>query len=270
MNGPDRLGKRLAAAQAEGSSLLVIYLTLGDPLVTSGWDLARAAVRAGADVLELGIPTRSTSPRGATIASSFRRAESCSPQRAFEMMRELRAVLPEVPLMPLIYPETIADLGRDRLISQAMTSADALVLVAPSDAGEVTDVISAGLTAIPVIRGSGAGPEQALEAAADRLTYRTMAPVTGTKLNPAEVARLAAELKAGAAKPFLAGFGISGEDEIRAISRHAAGVVIGSELHRLLAESAEQDRIAVTQATIAAWKAATRRGAAQRIAEDVH
>lgn len=258
MSGRHRLGERLEAARAEGSSLLVIYLTLGDPLTTSGWSLAVAAARAGADVFEVGIPTPTTAPRGATVAESFRRAADCSPERALEMMRELGAALPEVPLVPLIYPQTIADLGRDRWISRVTgAGADAVVLTSPADAGEVKDVVSAGLSVIPVI-GKGDGPhEQALEAAADRLTYRTMASVTGARLEPAEAGRRAAALAARAAKPFLAGFGISNEDEIRAVSRHAAGVVVGSELHRLLIDAADEDRIARTRAAIAAWKAAT-------------
>ncbi|HEX7452355.1 MAG TPA: tryptophan synthase subunit alpha, partial [Polyangiaceae bacterium] len=52
----ERIDQRLAALRAEGRTALVIYLTIGDPSVEDSVACALAAARAGADVLELGVP----------------------------------------------------------------------------------------------------------------------------------------------------------------------------------------------------------------------
>ena len=249
--------RRDRLAGGAGAPVLVIYLTLGDPLTARDCELAVALAGAGADVLEVGIPTPSTRARGVVVAESFRRASGWTPARAFALLGELRQALPEVPLVPLVYPQTVADLGRDRLLAwSAEAGADALVLTAPAGAGEVEDVVSAGLCAIPVLRPQAEEREFALEAAADRLTYRTLGAVTGDELDPDLVGKLAEEFTARAAKPFWAGFGLRDEAQVAAVAPHAAGVVVGSELHRILERTPPADRVREARAAVARWRAA--------------
>ncbi|MQY05071.1 Tryptophan synthase alpha chain [Actinomadura sp. RB68] len=250
----NRFGDRLAARR---SSLLIVYLTLGDPLTTAGLDLPLAAVEAGADVIEVGIPTPSTAPKGAIVAESFQRAGGLPPERAFALLGEIRAALPGTPILSLIYPETVADLGRERLITESVRSGtDGLVLTAP-DPGELRDVAAGGLAAIPVIRAVDDPAADALESAAAPATYRTMSPATGSELDAPSAGALAETLAATARKPFLAGFGISRPSEIGLIAPHAAGIVIGSELHRVLLRSAPGKRLDAARSAIREWKAAT-------------
>lgn len=254
----DRLGGRLRAAGAQQERLLVLYLTLGDSL-TDSLELAVAAATAGADVLELGLPTPGTRPRGADIASSFDRARRCPPGRIWELVRELRAKLPDTPLLALVYPQTIADIGADRLLELTVESdVDGLVLTDPDGQLTADRVAAAGPSAIPLVTpGTDAARRRRLEDAAQHLTYQALAERTGVRLDPAQVGRSAGAAALGAGKPFLAGFGIRDEHDIRAASAHAAGVVIGSELYRGLVAAAPETRVAWAGAAVQRWKAAT-------------
>lgn len=244
---------RLVTTLAERQPLLVVYLTLGD--TATPLDLAREAVDAGADVVELGIPTPSTNPRGAVIRESFARARGVDARGAWRRLRELRAALPTTPLVPLIYPETFADVGVDRLLAESSDAgADALVLTQPR---ALERVQSAGLSAIPVVRPNLAPEEQhALEDAADLLTYRPLAPSTGAQLDPEQARAATAELARTARKPYLVGFGIRTEADVRAVARGAAGVVVGSELIRRVAAAEPARRADVVRAAVRSWKTA--------------
>ncbi|WP_406316572.1 tryptophan synthase subunit alpha [Streptosporangium sp. NBC_01639] len=254
----DRLGARLKAAGARQERLLVLYLTLGDPL-TDSLEFAVAAVAAGADVLELGLPTPGTRPRGADIALSFDRARQCPPGRLWELVRELRAGLPDTPLLSLVYPQTVADLGVDRLLElNAESDVDGLVLTDPDGRLTAGQVAAAGLSAVPLVTpGTDAARRRRLEDTARHLTYQALAERTGARLDPAQVGRSAGAAALGATKPFLAGFGIRDEHDIRAASAYAAGVVIGSELYRGLAAAEPATRMPWTRSAVRRWKAAT-------------
>ncbi|GAA0948262.1 tryptophan synthase subunit alpha [Nonomuraea longicatena] len=250
----DRLGDRLRSAGARGERLLVLYLTLGDPLADP-LGLAVAAVKAGADVIEVGLPTPRTSPAGADIASSFDRARGCAPDRVWDLVRELRARLPVTPLLSLVYPQTVADIGADWLLGlSAGAGVDGLVLTDPDGALPPARVASTGLSAIPLVRADAdADRRRRLEEHAGHLTYQALAARTGARLDPG----LAEEAARTAGRPFLAGFGVRDELDIRAVAPHAAGVVIGSALYRGLASTAPAARMEWAAAAVRRWKAAT-------------
>jgi tryptophan synthase alpha chain len=254
----DRLGARSRAASARQERLLVLYLTLGDPLADP-LDLALAAAAAGADVLELGLPTPGTRPRGADIAASFDRAREFPPDRLWALVGELRAALSGTPLLALVYPQTVADVGADRLLDLAAAAdLDGLVLTDPDGRLAARRVAAAGLSAVPLVPpGTDPARRRRLEYTARHLTYQALAERTGARLDPARIRRSAQATALGATKPFLAGFGIRDERDIRAAAPYAAGVVIGSELYRGLAAARPATRVAWTEAAVRRWKAAT-------------
>ncbi|MCW2877862.1 MAG: trpA [Sphaerisporangium sp.] len=259
MEPVDRLGDRLRRATAKRERLLVVYLTLGDPLTSDPLDVALAAVEAGADVLELGIPTPSVRPRGSEIGRSFARAADVDPGQAWTLMRKLRDAAPATPILPLVYPATVDDLGWDRLTADsADAGADGLVLTRPESPDDVRRVTTTGLSCVPFIASSAGEAEvRRMEDPADLLTYRSLAARTGDPLDLAQAGRVTARLAETAAKPFVVGFGIRDEREIRALAPHAAGLVIGSRLLGLLWEAAPDRRIETMRETVRRWKAAT-------------
>jgi tryptophan synthase alpha chain len=255
--GPDRLGERLRQAQQAGGGLLMVYLTLADPLTSGPPHLAEALTRSGADVLELGLPTPSTQPRGAEVAASFRRARDNGRSDPWREIAEVRAAVPDTPLVLLCYPATISDLGWPTLLHRvAASGVDGMVLTDPKS-GCLADLTASGIHAIPLI--SAAHRDNAahrLEELASCLTYRSLAARTGGQIDANAAARAAAQLAARAAKPFVVGFGIRKAYEVAMLAPHAAGVVIGSELLRLIAAARSRERTAAASAAVRSWKAA--------------
>jgi tryptophan synthase alpha chain len=253
MSSPDGLGKVLQQAASRDESLLVIYLTLTDPLVPL--ELAKAIVDAGADVIEVGIPTCNSRPKGREIAMSFQRAGHAD--AGWTALTALRDALPQTPLLTLVYPETVADLGWPNLRCNS-AGADGLVLTDPADLGEVLDAAETGPSIVPLIPGHSNDRHAArLEAAATHLTYRTLLDCTGGVLNLGQTRRHLARVASRATKPFLAGFGIHHACEIRELVPYAVGVVIGSALLRLVRTTAPTTRETEVCQQVREWKTAT-------------
>ncbi|WP_156935307.1 tryptophan synthase subunit alpha [Pseudonocardia spinosispora] len=247
--------RRAAAARER---LLMLYLTATDPLTSGLPDLVPMLAEAGMDVLELGIPTPNAAPRGAEIGRSFARCGQVELGRVWRELAELRRRSPSLPIVLLIYPETIADVGWPTLLDESVRAGvDGLVLTEPDEAGMAL-VHSAGLDMIPVIR-PGLGDEAArrCEDHATNLTYRTLGSKTGEELDDTAIMRRVADVESTASKPFIAGFGIRYESEVRLLAPHVAGVVIGSEFLRLIAE-VDQDKLLIRAVELVqSWKAAT-------------
>jgi tryptophan synthase alpha chain len=255
----DRLGERLRQARRTSERLLVVYLTVADPLTSGPPELALVLARSGADVLELGLPTPSTRPAGVEIAESFRRAGTIRYEDIWRRISELRRALPDTPLLALCYPETVTDIGWSDLLGEsAQAGIDGIVLTAPTDQ-DMGRVLSAGLHAIPLIRPTiDRAAARALEKRASSLSYRPLAARTGEPLDLISAVRAASALQNTATKPFLLGFGIRNSSEIAALAPYAAGVVVGSELLRLIQGTASGDRAARAAEATRAWKAALR------------
>jgi tryptophan synthase alpha chain len=241
----------------------VVYLTLGDPLTSGPPDLAPVIARAGVDVLELGIPTPGVRPRGAAIGASFERARGIGLARVWAELGELRRRLPSTPLVLLTYPETVADIGWARLLAESVRlGVDGMVLTEPT-AETLGEVSAAGLNAIPLIRPTtDRDTAGQLEHCATDLTYRALAAGTGATLDREVVARLTAELAADSVKPFIVGFGMRNERDIRTVAPHVAGVVIGSEFLIRISAVAANDRARYAERLIQRWKSAMVAGAA--------
>src|SRR5690606_21268979 len=65
-----RLEALYARARAEGRKVLNVFLCVGDPSLDESLELALAAIEAGAEVLELGVPFRDPVADGETIAKA--------------------------------------------------------------------------------------------------------------------------------------------------------------------------------------------------------
>lgn len=237
----------------------MLYLTLADPLTSGDPELISAIADAGVDILELGLPTPSVGPRGMEIGRSFARCGDVEPDRVWRELSKLRGRLPTLPIVLLIYPETIADIGFPTLLDKSVAAGvDGLVLTTPNDV-ELRRVRSVGLSAIPLIRPTH-GPRDVRhwEDHASHLTYRTLASKTGDALTEKMIVQRVGDISSAATKPVFAGFGIRYESEIRLLVPQVAGVVIGSEFLRLIANEDRSTRTARAIELVRGWKAATR------------
>src|SRR5438270_11591881 len=99
-----RIGARFAELRERGEKGLILYITAGDPDLATTRRLVLEMERAGADLIELGIPFTEMLADGPTIQQAAHRAlaSGTTLESIFEMVRDLRHET-EIPILLMTY-----------------------------------------------------------------------------------------------------------------------------------------------------------------------
>ena len=152
----NRLEGCFAALEKSKRTALVVYLVIGEPNVEESLECARAALDAGADVLELGVPFSDPSADGPVIAAAAYRAihQGGSLPAALEVATALRKHS-QAPLVLFTYMNPILAFGETRLPAAAKAAGvDGLLLVdlPPEEGAELrASAKREGLSVIPLV-----------------------------------------------------------------------------------------------------------------------
>jgi tryptophan synthase alpha chain len=233
-------------AERESRPVLVAYLPVGFPSVEESLRCAEAALEAGADLLELGVPFSDPSADGPVIARASYEAIAAggSLRQALEVARQLRRRHTQ-PMVLFSYYNPVVAFGEDRL-PRAMAEAGVdgiLVVDLPPDEGEAFRLAAKAeqLAVVPLLAPtSGAEREQAiLQNASGFIYYVSVTGVTGSAVAPLEEAgRHAADLTKRSGLPVVVGFGIDTVQKARQVAAAGArGLVVGTALVRAIAEA---------------------------------
>jgi tryptophan synthase alpha chain len=202
---------------------LSIYLMCGSATP----DLAEAAVRGGADFLELGFPYSDPLADGPVIRRAAERAlaEGMRTAACLECLQLVRERV-DVPLVPMTYAALLEAYGWERFQADAAAAGAASLIVADLPAEERAELRRVQLVA-------PTSTDERIALAADRtdrwLYLVTLTGTTGARavLSP-ELAPLVERTRRLTEVPLYAGFGISTPDQAAAAAEHADGVVVGS------------------------------------------
>jgi tryptophan synthase alpha chain len=225
---------------------LVAYLTIGDPDLATSYNIAVAAIDAGADVLELGVPFSDPVADGPVIQRASERAlaNGVTLRDVVALAAALRLARPAAGLIIFSYYNPILRLGlEDFCAAAAQAGVDGVL---------VTDLIveeaSAYLTAMhrhrlaPVFLAAPTSPDARLERIAAACQTAGGAPqgfvyaisrtgITGTRAQLASDAeQLVRRLRKFTQLPIAVGFGISNPEHFAAVGEFADAAVIGSAL----------------------------------------
>jgi tryptophan synthase alpha chain len=240
----DPFAARFRALRERGRRALVVYCTAGHPDAGRSLALLQGAERAGADVIEVGVPFSDPLADGPIIQASSQRAleQGMTFDRALELIA--RAKL-GVPVVLFTYLNPLLAAGEDALTRAAAAGAHGVL---------VTD--------LPV----GADPPLEARIAASPLAFiRLVAPttptvrmkeiashgrgfvylisrlgVTGVQEGIAgDLAATIARLRGATKLPVCVGFGISTPAQAAEVGRLADGVVVGSAVVRAAGESVD-------------------------------
>lgn len=239
-----RLERAFEAAAARGEKLLVVYLCVGDPSVEESIELAKAALDAGADVLELGVPFSDPTADGPVIARASERAiaRGSSLRRVLEAAAEIRRAT-DAPLVLFGYYNPILVRGEVRTIDDAKRAGiDALLVVdlPPEEGGALRRAATAAEIAVVPLLTPTSGPDRVHAAVAGASGFVYYVSVTGVTGKAAEgalatAAAEAARLREASGLPVVVGFGIDGPEKARLAAgvgrpRGADGVVVGTAI----------------------------------------
>ncbi|TML98423.1 MAG: tryptophan synthase subunit alpha [Actinobacteria bacterium] len=203
---------------------LVIYLMSGRETPK----LAAAAVRGGADLVELGFPFSDPLADGPVIRRAAERAlsEGMRTRTCLECLSQTRELVGDLPLVPMTYSALLEAYGWERFAVDARAAGATSVIVADLPAGERPE-----LRRIQLVAPTSTDERLRFAAAAtDGWLYLvTLTGTTGARsdLSP-ELAELVRRARAVTGLPLYAGFGISTPDQARAAAELADGIVVGS------------------------------------------
>ena len=233
-----RLRAAFETAAGDKRAALVAYLTFGDPDPQRSIAIVEAACRAGADVIELGVPFSDPSADGPSIQRAMERALAAggSLAGAIDAVAELRKRGITTPIVLFGYYNPIFVMGPEVFASRAQAAGvdAALVVDLPIDElAELADPLAAhGLAAIPLVAPTST-PERIARIGALHppfVYYISVTGVTGVKAAAAiDPARIAA-VRTAAGSPVAVGFGIRAAADAARVAAIADGVVVGSAL----------------------------------------
>ena len=238
---------RLDAIFSRRRKVLVAYLCAGDPSIAETVDLARECIRAGADVIELGVPFSDATADGPTIARASHRAivHGGGLTATLQAARSIRSAEPTAGLVLFGYYNPLFVRGEVRAAAEAGEAGIDALLVVDLPAEESTglrDAAAAHAVGVVPLLAPTSRPERiraTAQAARHGLTpvvyYVSITGVTGGPGLDAEQAGVRArELGEQLGRPVVVGFGIDTGPKARAASAHCDGVVVGTALVRAI------------------------------------
>jgi tryptophan synthase alpha chain len=241
-----KLEAAFAAARAAGRKALAPFVTAGDPDLATTVAVLEAVDRAGATLCELGVPYSDPIADGPVIQASYTRAlgAGITLDGVLSIAREASAKV-TMPILAMVSYSIIFRRGIDRFVTDAKAAGLAGFVVPDLPLEESDDFDAAcraaGLALVRLV--TPTTPPERAEAIARKSTgflyCVSVAGVTGTRteLPPGLLDRIA-WLRTKTDVPIVVGFGISSPEQVRAVAAVADGVIVGSALVRVVAESA--------------------------------
>lgn len=270
-----RIQQAFAARRADGQAALVTYATAGDPDLARSAELLLAIDRAGADVLEVGVPFSDPLADGPVIQRATERALAAGStlRTTLDSIERVRARL-TAPVVLFSYANPVLRLGVDEFARRAAGAGvdGVLALDLPiEEAGFFRETLTShGLDTIFLLSPTttDARLKKAGELGSGFLYGISRLGVTGARDRVATGAEALVErIRKFTTLPIALGFGISRPEHVAEVGAYSDGVVVGSALVSLIAEaSASGDLIPRVEQYVGVLKDACRRST-RRVAQ---
>ena len=245
-----RIETRFAALKAEGRAALVTFTMSGDPDYATSLALAKALPKAGADLIELGMPFTDPMADGVAIQAAGLRALKGGQTliKTLAMVRDFRKDNDDTPIVLMGYYNPIYIYGVDRFLVDAKAAGvDGLIVVdlPPEEDVELClPALKAGLNFIRLA--TPTTDDKRLPAVLNNTSgfvyYVSIAGITGSAAPDAtKVGAAVARIKRHTTLPVAVGFGVRNAESARAIAAGADGVVVGSALIDVLRANLDAD-----------------------------
>jgi tryptophan synthase alpha chain len=226
---------------------LIAYLTCGDPDIATTLKIALAAIEAGADVLELGVPFSDPVADGPVIQRASQRAleQGVSLTDVLHLAREIRRQAPETGLIIFSYFNPVLRFGLERLAQQAQQARVDGALITDLTVEESREYLrimrSYGLATVFLAAPTSTDERlRRIARASTGFVYAvSRTGVTGERAElPADARQLVARIRRFTKLPVAVGFGISKAAQVAAVGRFADAAVVGSAIVHCIEQSA--------------------------------
>src|SRR5271163_1524372 len=218
---------------------LVVYVTCGDPDLATTLEVVLAAIEAGADVIELGVPFSDPVADGPVIQRASQRALQRGTTLAdvFKLAAEVREHAQSTGLIIFTYLNPILRMGFEKFCSVARHAGidGALVTDLPVEEADVYLREMAKRELATVFLAAPTSPDERLQKIAEASSGFVYAVsrtgVTGARKELAEdAATLVERIRRFSKLPVALGFGISSSEQFAEVGKFADGAVVGSAI----------------------------------------
>jgi tryptophan synthase alpha chain len=243
----NRIDRKFRELKARGQKAFVAYITAGDPSPERTPELVLALERAGADIVELGVPFSDPLADGVVNQLSAQRAleAGTTTPRVFEILKAVR-MQSQIPIVLYTYFNLVYAFGIERFCLQAyQAGADGLLVLdlppeeSQGDTGIGSRLGDGSLRRICLVAPTSPAERIAtiVQKAGGFVYYVSREGVTGMQEHVAtSVASRIDLLRKHTKLPVCIGFGISTPEQAHVVAHQADGAVVGSVLVNRIAE----------------------------------
>ena len=251
-----RIAATFRALKARGRKALIPYGTAGDPFADVTVDLMLAMAKAGADVIELGVPFSDPMADGPVIQRAAERAlaKGMGMPQVLAFVHAFRQHNDTTPVVLMGYANPIERYGVERFVADAKDAGVDGVLVVdyPPEECEAFAQTLRAHELDPIFLLAPTSTEQRMKevarVASGYVYYVSLKGVTGAgHLDTLAVAEMVPRIKAHVSLPVGVGFGIRDAQTAKAVGAVSDAVVIGSAIVQLL-ETQARDNVAAAGA----------------------
>jgi tryptophan synthase alpha chain len=245
-----RIDARFAELKKQGRSAFITFLMAGDPDLDTSLAIIKALPKAGADVIEIGMPFTDPMADGPAIQASGLRAlkAGMTLKKTLALVRDFRADDDATPIVLMGYYNPVYIYGVEKFVADAKRAGvDGLILVdlpAEEDDELCVPALAAGLNFIRLVPPTADDRRLSvvLENTSGFVYYVSITGITGSAAaDIAAVTEAVARIKRHTKLPVCVGFGIRTPEASRAIAQNADGAVVGTALVDALCSSLDAD-----------------------------
>lgn len=227
-----------------GRTGLVTYVTAGDPSLELSRDILVRLDRAGADIIEVGIPFSDPLADGPVIQRATERAIAAGATlpKVLDMLKGVRSVI-NAPIVIFSYANPILRMGLETFVTRAKAAGVDGVLtldVPPEESGQFRAALSKARIDTIFLLSPTTSVDRIRRAAALGTGFLygiSRLGVTGVRDSVDDSAReLAERIRAETGMPLALGFGFSKPEHIKSVAQFADAAVVGSALVNVIAE----------------------------------
>lgn len=234
-----RIAARFAELKTQKRSAFISFISAGDPDIDTCAKLFAGLPKAGADIIEIGMPFSDPMADGEAIQVANLRAFAAgiTMPKILDLVRGFRKNDNETPIVLMGYYNPIYSFGVEKFLSEAKNAGvDGLIIVdlPPEEDSELClPALKHGLNFIRLVTPTTDAKRLSvlLNNASGFLYYVSVTGITGNKeASSAPVRDALSDIRKYTDMPIVVGFGINTPEQAKSIGQFADGVVVGSAI----------------------------------------
>jgi tryptophan synthase alpha chain len=231
------------AFKNKNGKVFICFLTAGDPDIRKSEEFILEMVRAGADLIEIGLPFSDPIAEGKVIEAANARALSCgtTTDSVFELIQNVR-LKTQVPLVLLTYLNPVFKYGYEKFFKRCnSTGIDGIIIpdLPFEEKGELADYAEQNdVRIISLISPTSKERiKRIAESSAGFIYLVSSMGVTGIRENiDTDLVSIISDIRAVTDTPVAIGFGISSPEQAGKFGAISDGVIVGSAIVKIIAQ----------------------------------